>query len=110
MSEFAELNLTGAVLVDFLDELLDIDGHLELFFDCFYEFFGIDAPSTVCLASHGHVGVEQLVNIGASDPLEFAVHYHSFEVAERNGTNVVGVNLADHLEHLTLSKLNSDHF
>ena len=57
--ELVELDLAGAVLVDFFDKFLDVNCHLELFFYRSDQLLSVDATSAVGLSAHCNVCIEQ---------------------------------------------------
>ena len=56
--EFIKLDLTRAILVNFFDELLNVDGHLKFKLNGVNKFLGIDTTSTVGIPAHSNVGIK----------------------------------------------------
>lgn len=57
-SEFVKFDLTGTVLVHFLDQLLNVKYHFEFVLDCLNQFLRIDAAVAVWLSTHGSEGLK----------------------------------------------------
>ena len=58
MLKLADLDLPAAVLIDLSNQLLDVDGHLEVLLDYPDEFIGIDAATAVLVPPESDVGAE----------------------------------------------------
>ena len=61
MLKLANLDLPAAILIDFSNQLLDINGHLEVLLDYPDEFIGIDAPASVLVSPQSDVGAEGIL-------------------------------------------------
>ena len=64
LAELIILNLSGAILVDILDEFFDVNSHLELLLDNTDELLGIDVAITIGLTAKSDEGIEGVLLIG----------------------------------------------
>ena len=88
--EFVKFNFTGAILVDFLDQGLDVDRHLEFVFDRVNEHVCIDTAASVGVTAHCYVSIEQVSVGGASFILSLCLD-HVFELEEGQLSRVVWI-------------------
>ena len=56
--EFVELDLTGAVLINLHNQLLDINSHLEILFYCINQLLSIDTTVSIWITSHSDEGLQ----------------------------------------------------
>ena len=97
--EFVKFNFTGAILVDFLDQGLDVDRHLELVFDRVNEHVGVYTAATISISAHGDISVEQVSIGGASFVFSLCLD-HLFELEEGQLSRVVWIRFRNHSENL----------
>jgi hypothetical protein len=64
LAELVVLNLSGAILVDILDEFFDVNCHLELLLDNADELLGIDVAIAIGLTAKSDKGIEGVLLIG----------------------------------------------
>lgn len=97
--ELVEFNLARAILVHFADQLLDVNRHLELLLDGSDEHVSIYTATTVFVATHRNICVEQIGSRCAF--LVFSLRGNQLlELVKAQRTNVVGVRLRNHAENL----------
>lgn len=109
VTELIVLNLAGAVLVNVLDELFNINGHLKLFFDDTNQLLSVDRPITVFLASHRHERIQSVLFIACWLVL-FLLRYDMPELRVRDLASALGICFRNHSENFLLSRLLSHHF
>ena len=65
VSEFIVLDLAGTVLINILNKLLNVDGHLKLVLNYVNESLSVDSSITVFLATHRHEGIQSVLLIAS---------------------------------------------
>ena len=95
--ELVEFDLTRAILIDFQDKILNVNGHFELVLDGVDQLIGINEAITIRLAAHGHERLEQLFLSGATFRLSLFL-YEFFELIILDSASVFWVCRSDHQE------------
>jgi hypothetical protein len=106
--ELIVLDLAGAVLVDVLDELLNIDGHLELVFDDIDQTLSIDETAAVGFATHGHEGIQSVLFVASALEL-LLLGDNVAELGVGDLARVLGRRLGNHAVYLLLGGLLAHH-
>ena len=108
VSELIILDLTGTVLVNILNKLLDVDGHFELVLNYIYESLSIDSSITIFLSTHCHEGIKSVFFI-ASRLVLFLFCYNMPKLGVRDFPCALCISFCNHSENLLLRGLLSHH-
>ena len=64
VTELIIFDFSRAILIDVINQLLNVNGHLEFVFDYPNEFLGVNESFTIWLAAHTHESVQSVFLIG----------------------------------------------
>ena len=105
--EFSKFNFAGSVFINLLNESLNVDCHLEFFFDGFYQFIRVDTAFSIWLSSHSHKGIEELGFVRAHDSLHFGLDDPTFEFTVRDHTAITWIDFRYHLINLIITQFDA---
>ena len=104
MLKLANLDLPAAILIDFGNQLFDVNGHLEVLLDYPDEFIGIDAAAAVLVPPESDVGTEGIL-IVLSTLLPLHLVYNILELGKGHHPSGFRVGESQHPVDLILSRL-----
>ena len=108
VSKLVDLDLAGVVFIDVLDELLDVNRHLELLFNDADEALSVDRSISVLLPTHCDEGIQCVLFVCDSLSLLLSC-YDSTELLIAEAL-LLSVGLRHHAEDLLLVHLLAHHF